>query len=82
MKKNLKGEQFHSIEPDDAVYSIENISELSTLLEKKDIFSKEVKVGTIFDMDGVLSDDSVRKKLQSDALISAFERNGWIVLQV
>jgi len=78
--QNSKEEQFNSIESDDAVHAIENISELMALLEKKNIFSKEVKVGTIFDMDGVLSDDSVRKKLQADALIDAFERNGWITL--
>ncbi|MFA7308227.1 MAG: hypothetical protein WC026_16330 [Hyphomicrobium sp.] len=57
---------------------ISNISELTSALETKGVFSKEKKVGTIFDMDGVLSDDDVRKKIQTDAVINALQEKSWI----
>lgn len=35
-------------------------------------------MGAIFDMDRVLSDDNVRKKLQTDCVIKTLRKNGWI----
>lgn len=57
---------------------ISNISELTSALETRMVFSKEKKVGTIFDMDGVLSDDAVRKEVQTDAVINALLEKRWI----
>ncbi|MGK2848548.1 MAG: hypothetical protein ACSLEX_00515 [Minisyncoccota bacterium] len=62
----------------DSIHVIDSISDLSPFLEMESVFSRGKKVGTIFDMDGVLSDDELRKKLQTKAVIDALRRNGWI----
>lgn len=62
----------------DSVHVIDDISGLLPLLEMNAVFLKDKKVGTIFDMDGVLSDDELRKELQTKAVIDALQRNGWI----
>jgi hypothetical protein len=62
----------------DSIHVIDNISGLLPLLETNTVFLKNKKVGTIFDMDGVLSDDEARKELQTKAVIEAIRRNGWI----
>ncbi len=62
----------------DAIHMIKDISGLSLLLETSSVFSEGKKVGAIFDMDGVLSDDNMRKKLQTKAIIDALRRHDWI----
>ena len=62
----------------DSIHVIDDISGLLPLLETNAVFLKDKKVGTIFDMDGVLSDDELRKELQTKAVIDALQRNGWI----
>lgn len=62
----------------DSIHVIDGISGLLPLMETNAVFLKNRKVGTIFDMDGVLSDDELRKELQTKAVIDALRRNGWI----
>ena len=62
----------------DTIHVMEDISGLSLLLEMNGVFSEGKKVGAIFDMDGVLSDDDIRKRLQTKAVIDALRRNDWI----
>lgn len=61
-----------------AIHLIKDISGLSLLLETNGVFSEGKKVGSIFDMDGVLSDDDIRKRLQTKAVIDALRRHDWI----
>jgi hypothetical protein len=51
---------------------------ISSVLDREGIFSKGKKVGAILDMDGVLSDDGVRRKIQTDAVIAALRQREWI----
>lgn len=60
------------------LHAITEISQLMTLLEKNNVFDGNVKVGSIFDLDGPLHNDDVRKKLQTEAVVKALEKNGWI----
>lgn len=62
----------------DSIHVIDDISGLLPLLETNAVFLKDKKVGTIFDMDGVLSDHELRKELQTKAVIDALQRNGWV----
>lgn len=59
-------------------HAIENISGLASTLEENNVFKEGVKVGSIFDLDGPLHDDDIRKKLQSDAVVKALQEKGWI----
>jgi len=74
-RESLKEESFKSVP---AVRVLDRISGLLSLLEAERVFADNKKVGAIFDMDGVLSDDGVRKKLQANAVIDALRKNGWI----
>lgn len=58
------------------LHAINDISELLPVLEKNNIFDK--KVGSIFDLDGPLHDDEIRKKIQTKAVIEALQEKGWI----
>ncbi|EKD33326.1 MAG: hypothetical protein ACD_76C00045G0012 [uncultured bacterium] len=58
--------------------AIDSISELMMVLDKNNLFSSEHKVGSIFDLDGVLLDDEKRRELQISALVAEFQKNGWI----
>jgi hypothetical protein len=59
-------------------HAINTVGELMDLLKQNNIFVPENKVGSIFDLDGVLSDDKTRKEQQIGALIAAFKEKGWI----
>ncbi len=60
------------------LHAISNISQLTTILEENNIFKEGVRVGSIFDLDGPLHDDDIRKKLQAEAVIKALIEKGWI----
>jgi hypothetical protein len=61
---------------DQDVHVINKFSEAGKILEDSIDFVK--KVGAIIDLDGVISDDEVRRDLQADALIKSFQEKGWI----
>lgn len=71
--ENIDNEEFLK-----TYHAINNISELSSLLEKNNIFKDNTKIGTIFDMDGVLSNDDLRKSIQIEAVIKALQEKKWI----
>ncbi len=57
---------------------IGEISQLGQVLNENNVFKEGVKVGSIFDLDGPLHDDDIRKKLQTEAVIKVLMEKGWI----
>lgn len=76
----LKDENKHKIQEEDlqGIYVIDNINKLPDLLNENNIFSGISKVGSIFDLDGTLTDAKKGRKLQADALIKRFQELEWI----
>lgn len=74
--KENQGEKFAGTTH--ALHNLDGIQGLMLLLDAEGVFADNKKIGAIFDMDGVLSDDSVRKKLQADAVIDALKKKGWV----
>lgn len=74
-RDNMEGKSEEALA---SFHPINNISELMPLMEVNRVFSEEKKVGTIFDMDGVLSDDDIRKKIQTEAVIKILQKKGWV----
>jgi hypothetical protein len=73
-KNKLEGrteEELQSLHP------INSIGDLRRLLEENKVFENS-KVGSIFDFDGVLSDDDKRKELQTKAVYDALKEKGWL----
>ncbi|NLC30790.1 MAG: hypothetical protein GX765_01930 [Candidatus Moranbacteria bacterium] len=58
------------------LHAINDISELIPLLEENNVFDK--KVGSIFDLDGPLHDDDLRKKIQTEVVIKYLQEKNWI----
>lgn len=74
-----KIEEGHSLEEwEKELHAIKNISEIEKVLEENNVFSEEAKVGSIFDLDGPLHDDDVRKKIQTEAVINSLKKESWI----
>lgn len=57
---------------------IDDMSELMAKLSELRTFSEGKKVGAVVDMDGVLLDDDIRIKNQTDAVVKTLIANGWI----
>ena len=60
------------------LHAIENISELEKVLDENSVFEGDKKVGSIFDLDGPLHNDDKRKEIQTEAVIKALQKEGWI----
>jgi hypothetical protein len=60
------------------LHAIGDISQLDTILQENNVFEEGIKIGSIFDLDGSLHSDEIRKKLQSEAVIKALIEKGWI----
>lgn len=74
-----KGEEGKTIDEwESELHAIHSIAELSEMLEKNNVFGEEIKVASVFDLDGPLHDDDKRKKLQTEAVIRALGEKGWI----
>ena len=59
-------------------HAIDTIGGLSTTLESNHVFEDDIPVAVLFDLDGPLHDDDLRKTLQVDAVLAALLRHGWI----
>lgn len=61
-----------------SVHVMSDISELNSLLKANDVFSGGKRVGSIFDLDGVLFDDDIRRNLQTEAVVRVLKDKNWI----
>ena len=59
-------------------HAITDVSQLMQTLENGRVFEEDVRVGSVFDLDGPLHDDDKRIQLQTKAVIKKLEDNGWI----
>jgi hypothetical protein len=67
--------------PDESVrwsHAIDDIGQLSQMLEEYAVLEEGIKVAAIFDLDGPLHDDEMRKKLQTQAVMRELLERGWI----
>ena len=60
------------------IYVIRNINQLNSIFEKNNLFDGNNKVGSIFDLDGPLHNDELRKDLQTRAIYDELIKNEWI----
>ncbi|MEF3691572.1 MAG: hypothetical protein V3574_00765 [Candidatus Moraniibacteriota bacterium] len=83
-KKGKKSESFDDVEiiADEKtgydIYVISNIEQLDSVLEKNNLFNENNRVGSIFDLDGPLHNDELRKDLQTRAVYDELIKNNWI----